>query len=278
MIEQVILFGSSSELTGILTKSDSQNSSATAVCLLNSGFIHRTGFNRFNTDLARKLSECGLTSLRFDLHGLGDSARFDGKRDYNEQASIDIGEAVTTVLDKSGAKKCILVGLCSGADFAHVVAVADPRVCGVVFLDGYAYPTLRFRFNDYKPALMKPWKVINYFFKRLSKFQKQRTISATLNSTATEDTSYVREFPPRAKIAKEVCTLVDRGVVLYYVYSGGIPIYYNYGDQFRDMFRSINFKGKVSYDFVKDADHTYTLVVLRRKLEEMVVNWIVKHF
>jgi hypothetical protein len=272
------VFGASNELTGIITKPDTKSHLNIAVCLLNSGFIHRVGFNRFNTDFARKIVNYGLTSLRFDLHGLGDSARYDGKRGYNEQVTIDIRDAVSVVLEKSGAKQCILVGLCSGADYAHVAAVLDSRICGVVFLDGYAYHTLRFLYNDYKPALVKPWKILKFIINLLTKLKKSRTMSVLLDTEKLGNTNYIREFPSKATVMKEIKYLVNRGVQLYYVYSGGIPIYYNYENQFRDMFRSVDFKEMVEYNYISEADHTYTLISVRKKLMDMVITWIVQRY
>jgi hypothetical protein len=44
------------------------------------------------------------------------------------------------------------------------------------------------------------------------------------------------------------------------------------------MFRPVSFKGKVTYDYIDEADHTYTLVTVRRRMEEMVIAWVVQHF
>src|SRR5262249_27402146 len=43
------------------------------VLFLNAGAVHRVGPNRMYVDLARSWAEHGLTSLRLDLSGLGDS-------------------------------------------------------------------------------------------------------------------------------------------------------------------------------------------------------------
>jgi hypothetical protein len=279
MSEQILQFGTGKELTGVFTRAgDSHENVSPALLLLNAGFIHRVGFNRFNTDLARQLMKHGFSSLRFDLHGLGDSYKFNGKGSYDTQSLIDIKEAIDTLLEKSNSEKCILVGLCSGADFAHTVAVNDTRVGGVVFLDGYAFPTIGFYLHDYGPVFFNPSKIAHFILKKIAgSIHRKKNMSPDVNATL-EAEIYTREFPPKKKITAEIQQLIDRGTELYYIYSGGVPVYYNYEGQFRAMFRNVQFKNKVSYNFLKEADHTYTLLTPRHKLMTLVTEWVRKKF
>ncbi len=278
MIERILLFGAGAELTGILTKPEEsvEKIIKPAVLLLNAGFLHRVGFNRFNTDMARLLSRSGYSSLRFDLHGLGDSANYDGKLPYDEQIFIDIKDAIGVLLEKTGASHCILIGLCSGADYSHTVAVNDPRVCGVVLLDGYAYPTLGFYLRDYVPGVLNPLKIIKLIRKKI--FYSRKTKLSNSDLSNDENEIYVRSFPPKKKIISEIQQLIDRDVYLYYIYSSGVPIYYNYAHQFWDMFRSLKFKDKVSHSYIAGSDHTYTLISLRMKLLSSIISWIESKF
>jgi len=280
MIERIIQFGDNAEITGVLTTPDIiGDKNKPAILLLNAGFIHRVGFNRFNTDIARYLSESGFTSLRFDLHGLGDSARFSGKGSFNSQALIDFHAATDTLLKKSGSTKCIIIGLCSGADYAHTVAINDQRICGVVLLDGYAYPTLGFYFRDYIPGLLKPLKVLRFLFRKVTPHHdKKKCTFSDIPQLPSGQDIYIREFPPKKKIEKEIQLLVDRGTELFYIYSGGVPIYYNYEGQFNAMFRKINFKNKLAYSYFPDADHTYTLTESRDELTTTINNWLKNRF
>lgn len=278
MIERILLFGTRAELTGVLTKPEesAEKKNKPAILLLNAGFLHRVGFNRFNTDIARLLSQSGFSSLRFDLHGLGDSANYDGKRPYDDQTLIDINEAIDILLKKTGASHCILIGLCSGADYSHTVAVNDSRVCGAVLLDGYAFPTFGFYLRDYGPGVLNPLKIINFIGKKF--FYSRKTKSSNADLSNNESEIYVRSFPPKKKIMNEIQQLIDRDVYLYYIYSSGVPIYYNYANQFRDMFRSLKFKDKISHSYMTNADHTYTRIDLRKKLLRSIINWIESKF
>ena len=281
MSERVVTFGEGRELTGILAQpDDGATAGAKPACLLlNAGFLHRTGFNRFNTDFARMIAEKGHASLRFDLHGLGDSAKYNGKKHYDEQALLDMQEAIDFLLESTAAATCIIVGLCSGADYAHPAALRDKRVAGIVFLDGYAYRTLGFYVRDYGPGIVNPARALRFIGKRFKSLvgTKAKT-EAHEFSLAEHAEVYVREFPKKKKTMREVQQLIDRGVELYYIYSGGVPIYYNYAGQFRHMFRLVRFKNRVCVRYVKEADHIYTLRSVRNKLMTLVSEWMEERF
>ncbi len=277
MKERVYNFGTNNELSGILTLAESeyQKKNVPSILFLNAGFLHKTGFNRFNTDLARQLSIYGYSSLRFDLHGLGDSASCPPSIDYEKQAIIDIQQAIDEVTAKSGTQKCIIIGLCSGADFAHAAAVIDSRISGLVLMDGYAYRTLGYYIRDYGPGIINPYRSIRFIVNRIRKrfFSSPSQMSAKRGSDV-----YIRKFPPKKQIIRQLQELIDREVKLFFIYSGGIPLYYNYEDQFFDMFRSVKFKGMVFHRYFKEADHTYTIISVRQKLKNVISEWICHTF
>lgn len=275
MKEQVLTFGKNGELTGVLSEPDTTNKTAPySILFLNAGFLHRVGFNRFNTDSSRTLAEKGMFCLRFDLHGLGDSAHYSGRQSYDDVALSDINEAVTELLKKSNTPQCVLVGLCSGADYAHSAAVRDRRIKGIVFIDGYAYPTLGFYLRDYGPAFFSLTKIYKYANRLLSGGLKRKGPEKQVSQNLKEAEVYEREFPPKTKIVGEIRELVKRGTHLYYIYSGGVPIYYNHKGQFRAMFRFVNFKSQVRSEYIREADHTYTVIETREKLLKLIIEWI----
>ncbi len=276
MIERVLNFGINNALSGILTSPDPEHFKrhTPSIIFLNAGFLHKTGFNRFNTELARQLSLSGYNSLRFDLHGLGDSATCPPSVKYETQVITDIQQAIDQVTSKSEAEKCIIIGLCSGADFAHAAALKDKRITGLILLDGFAYHTLGYYIRDYGPGIINPYRSIRFVLK---KFRKRFSSIHSENRYQSNEV-YIRSFPPKKKITKELQELIDRGVNLFFIYSGGIPLYYNYANQFFDMFRSVDFKGKVSHRYIKEADHTYTILSVREKLKNSIADWIGKTY
>jgi len=273
MKERVYNFGTNNELSGILTLAESeyQKKNVPSILFLNAGFLHKTGFNRFNTDLARQLSIYGYSSLRFDLHGLGDSASCPPSIDYEKQAIIDIQQAIDEVTAKSGTQKCIIIGLCSGADFAHAAAVIDSRISGLVLMDGYAYRTLGYYIRDYGPGIINPYRSVRF---AVNQIRKRFFSAPSQKNIKRSNEVYIRSFPPKNLIMKQLQELIDRGVKLFFIYSGGVPLYYNYEDQFFDMFRSVKFKGMVFHRYFKEADHTYTIMSVRQKLKSTISEWI----
>jgi hypothetical protein len=75
--EKVVRFGREAKLVGILSEPQGAAGSAREpmVLLVNSGILHRVGACRFHVRLARRLAEDGVSALRFDFSGIGDSER-----------------------------------------------------------------------------------------------------------------------------------------------------------------------------------------------------------
>jgi hypothetical protein len=84
-------------------------------------------------------------------------------------------------------------------------------------------------------------------------------------------------FPPREMVASLLGQVVSRGVCLIEVFSGGGAggsSAYNYERQFVDAFSDVDFKDLLTLAFVRDADHTFTLISNQRKLISVIVDWI----
>lgn len=278
IVEKAYTFGKDGFLVGILTEPDAnrQNEGIPAVLLWNAGLLHRVGPYRLYVDMARTLASMGFTVLRFDLSGKGDSEIGKDSRSYEQRVVSDIQEAMDFLSTKKGVDEFVLVGLCSGADDAHQAAVLDSRVSGVVFLDGYGYRTWGYYLHHYGPRLFK-LRVWKNFLKRKysSVFIEKREEG---HETDTKK-MFEREFPPKAKVTREIQGLIDRGVNLLYIYSGGMKYhYYNYHGQFEDMFRSIDFQGKVQLEYFNEADHTYPRLVDREKLMTTISDWMKGHY
>lgn len=274
MIEQIVKFGKDYELSGIICNPDNKASDS-SLLLFNAGMIHRVGFNRFNTDIARLLVKDGYASMRFDLHNIGDSANYNGNIPYDNKALEDISDAIDCLINNSKTRNCIIIGLCSAADYAHNIAVNDSRVQGIVFLDGYAYPTIGFYIRDFVPRLFNPTKIIKSRFNGLIRSFSKYSLTSNYVSKLQ---IYVRKFPSKQKVENELQLLIDRGVKLCFIYSGGVPVYYNHKNQFRNMFRAVRFKGNVEHHYIKEADHTYTLIRLRQNMMQIIREWVNKTF
>ena len=155
--ERVLQLGADRALNGLWCSPDGEIEAGSASrCLVlfwNAGLIHRVGPNRLFVQMARDLAARGVPSCRFDVSGLGDSAYREsvpGRRAPGEVAEVMDG------MEAFGYRDFILVGLCSGADEAHAIAVADERVRGVVHLDGYGERTAGYYLHFYGQRLLRP--------------------------------------------------------------------------------------------------------------------------
>ena len=58
-----------------------------------------------------------------------------------------------------------------------------------------------------------------------------------------------------------------------YVYTGGYPGY-NYEGQFKDVFGELASSHHVQLRYMKQADHTYSLLSDREGLKKVILDWM----
>jgi alpha-beta hydrolase superfamily lysophospholipase len=140
--ERPLLFGETRARFGILTpaarakaRSDSPQSRRPAIILANAGCVNRVGPHRIYVKMARRWAELGFDVLRVDLSGIGDTPAAPGEREnltYPESGMDDLGAAIQTF----GGTPVIVVGLCSGGDYAFQVGAktANPDLIAGAWL------------------------------------------------------------------------------------------------------------------------------------------------
>lgn len=134
MREEAVRLGRNQLLVGVLTSPD-QPTDMPTVLMLNAGMTHHVGPSRIYVRLARRFAELGMSSLRFDFSGIGDSGvRTDNLR-IEEALMDDVRQAMDDLYARFGQERFILVGHCGGGWVAFVTAGADERVVGAVLLN-----------------------------------------------------------------------------------------------------------------------------------------------
>ena len=132
--EEPVRFGPDDALFGILCRPTRAPASAPAVILLNRGLNPHIGWRRVSVEQARGLAAAGITSLRFDVAGLGESRDAAGRPPnliYSDLLLPDIRAAVDLMAGR-GHARIALAGVCSGAYMALAAAQADLRVTDVI--------------------------------------------------------------------------------------------------------------------------------------------------
>ena len=269
MKDRVCQFGPELNLVGILTEPGDKNvrPEYPAVLMLNAGLLHRVGPHRMSVELAHRLAECGVRSLRFDMGGYGDSeVSTDAKSEENRTFS-DIKCAMDFLEQEEDVHSFVLFGTCSGADNSHAVALSDTRVVGAILLDGHGYWTRRSYINYYLPRVFRPQGWINVARRRFSSSKPASEVRDSLIQQLRHP------FGPRLQVEREIQSLVDRGTQLLYFYTGGVEDYYNYAGQFFDMFKGLDPRGKIEVEYYPNADHTYTFAEDRERTFARVVEW-----
>jgi len=287
MTECSITFGEHGGLIGTLIDignevgPDVHARSSVGFIFFNAGIVHRVGVHRVNVVLARRLALLGIPSIRFDLAGVGDSARADGRHPYNEQAVIDIRAALDALGKATGITRFVLFGMCSGAVHSYAAALADDRVVGVAMFDGYKYPTLKARFRQ-TLFRVKKHKTFGAVMKRIvivvtrksrSVLNRLRERSALEGSPLVGNVGFFATRPPKLEFAHGLRTLLNRGTRIILIYAGSGFDEYNYDGQFRDAFKSFGITDQIEAAFLRDVDHTATRLAAQAELCSCVVQW-----
>ncbi|HEX2885218.1 alpha/beta fold hydrolase [Vineibacter terrae] len=137
--ETPTFFGDEARLFGICCepRPEVADRAAPAVIFINTGHHRHIGANRMAVTLSRRLAARGITSMRIDIAGLGDSPAWQGRPEnklYDKAACGDV-RAAMDCLEAQGHRECVLIGLCSGAYVSFYTAVQDTRVISQVMIN-----------------------------------------------------------------------------------------------------------------------------------------------
>lgn len=271
-IERVVRFGD--ELVGIVTLPERMTPGAPACLMLNTGVMNRIGPHRLNVKIARDIAAVGIPSLRMDLSGLGDSLASTAPLRAHEQAVLDLQAAMDHIQQTLGIDRFVVFGLCSGAVNGYRLALADPRVSGLMMFDGFGYHT-------FKSGLLRRWIRL----RRMSWSERLRKVRDRLLFRARRPAAQRRlegdglldvqfQTPTRDQFAQSMETLIRRGTAVYLFYSGSYAGGHNYKGQLRDAFGDAMFLKHVRYDFMVDVDHTLTPLETQRRVIAIFRDWI----
>ena len=274
MPEKIIQFGDENNMLGIVSLPEIIDENKPAILILNSGLIHRVGPYRMSVEIARNLAKQGFIVFRFDLPNVGDSSGYKTSKNYQQRTIHEIKSAIDVISQRYKSNKFVSLGLCTGAMNSHIIAVNDKRVISAVMLDAYAYPTFKFLYKRYSHKVIKllnPLFISSLLAKLFKKNHHDNQVSEM------DEVSYW-ELPDKKEIESELKQLAERNVDLLYIYTGGSLYYYNYKHQFRDTFKSIDFKSHLDVELFEKIDHTFTLQRDRDFLFEFLQNWIVRKY
>jgi pimeloyl-ACP methyl ester carboxylesterase len=283
VIEKVAQFGPERTLVGIETPSADKDAGLGRPIwiFLNAGIVYRVGPHRLTVNLARRLAQNGFSTLRFDLSGLGDSAAR-AAVSFQKAAVMDIREAMDYLEASTGTKRFVLCGLCSGADNSLNAASVDRRVVGLALLDPYAYTTPGHYLRRFLRQVrsVSSWKTLARVVLGHAHLSPELPsgvgLCAVGQGVQRPPRSYKRPTPGREEFAADLRSLLDRGCKILAVYSKLEE--YTYAEQFDEAFAPFGIAGRISTEFMAEANHTYTELAQQQKLVEVLLDWASKSF
>jgi dienelactone hydrolase len=279
MIERAVAFGRNSNIIGVLAEPDPKvaHASEPAVLMWNVGIQHRVGPYRFQVDVARDLARRGITSLRFDLSGMGDSeSQADTQLDCN-LAVADAREAMALLEKRRGIRTFIPLGFCSSVDSAHQLALEDERVVGACFVEGYAY-----RIREY--WLRYPVRLLDgNRWKRYVAYRMNGDIPIGFRTLVVDPQKaerramgsvFARQYPSREQFGRDIRKLSARGVQMLFVFVGG-DTDFNHRGQFNETIGDppLDRRSGVDIEYYAGADHTFFRVKDRARATQRVGDW-----
>lgn len=280
--EKAVQFGKGRGLSGVLHLVAHGSPDTPAIIFLNSGILHSVGASRLHVRLARLLAQDQVPSLRFDQSTIGDSGARQNDDPYLESAISETQEAISLVLQSTGASRCILFGLCSGSDVAFEVAKIDNRVCGLIQLDPYVYRTYSFYYHHYRARIFfkASWKNTG---RRLACALQNVRLPGSKDTESLEDTwfespEYVREFPAKAYVRSGYKELSAKGVQFLCIFSGGMAYVYNHCGQLQRSIGKKYFANKLQEFFFPASTHIFTDYQDQIELCEVVHAWLKRTF
>ncbi|MDT8391062.1 MAG: alpha/beta fold hydrolase [Lentisphaeria bacterium] len=141
--EQPVRIASQGEsLRGILHRPQTAPDSGVGVVFCHGWSGGRLGPHRMFVKTARQLADLGVTCLRLDFRGRGESDA-DGGTYGIDTMSEDARAGIDYLVSKVGVRTVVLLGICSGAKVAIAAAVADSRVAGLALWSAEGLGSIR---------------------------------------------------------------------------------------------------------------------------------------
>lgn len=271
MKEEALLAGRYRSLVGVYAPSKSLGHRNLAVVLLNAGLIHHVGPHRLHVKLGRALAARGISTLRVDLSGIGDSSARPDNLPVS-QLGFQEPREILDALSQRGYDSFALFGICSGAKHALQTAAGDRRVKGLVLVnqalttEDPAVASQASAQYYIRRSLWNPRAWLNLLTGRV----KYKALFATFAGevrrrlTAGSQKTLVDIF------RKELEPALVQGTRLLVVFSDQHAQFIKVlGDGVQDLQRS----GQLQIVVCPEADHLFTSMEEQELLVEQVCRW-----
>ncbi|SEA99154.1 alpha/beta fold hydrolase [Variovorax sp. YR216] len=272
--ETPVQFGPDGSLIGIVTTPSEGPMEPVACVLLNMGATHRVGPRRINVKLARRLASHGISTIRMDLAGLGDSRAASGSEHYRTQAVLDMQGAMNLMGTMLGVRRFVVIGLCSGAANGLALAAADSRVVGVLMFDGYSFLGRRAlwerTFRRAVAAATNPAMIEKTGRWLHRKFSAKAAAALSTDMFEPDSPEVIA-----ATFRRAMTQTVERNVAMLFLYSGTLTV----TDRNRDQlgpFVNEPFAKQIEYVFDPLLDHSLTSLASQETFMTIASDWVLR--
>jgi pimeloyl-ACP methyl ester carboxylesterase len=279
--ERALLLGAEAPVVGVVTVPEDLAPGRPAFLLLNSGLVHHIGPGRLYVRIARTLAAQGCLSVRLDHRGIGDSDQRDDDVPFAVGACREISDVMDELRERWGVERFVLLGICSGAEFAYAIAQEDERVAGTVLINGggqAAGPEFQQQANSRRltqrylgRSIFRPEAWIRALTGRIEYGTLARVLSNRFTSLFTRR--------PEIDEATEAfgrgfARLVERGVETLLINSSDDDSIVARDMILGDSRDELVASGRLQLEAIERTDHTFTLWERQQRLIEVLVGWL----
>ncbi|HEX3870439.1 MAG TPA: alpha/beta fold hydrolase [Pirellulales bacterium] len=284
------------------------NTNVPTILILNAGSTYRAGPGRLNVFLARQMAARGYRCVRMDVRGLGDSVLADSTREndcYAATALSDIQLAIEALERRYGTKRCVLMGLCSGAyaAFQSAVQLDTPTLIESVLINPLTYywndsmkvddvMAQQLLADHYSMSAAKQWSKWWRFLTGRTRLTLPgamrllvqcigRQASSLVPSRATTDRRMAGKAPSHPEcddLAGDLHGVVQRCRTLALFVSRTDPGYAMMKHQAKRQAKHLVKSGKLRVAFIDNADHTFSRQGARVALLQAIANYLRSRF
>jgi pimeloyl-ACP methyl ester carboxylesterase len=279
--ETPVFLDESCRLFGIVSEPDEvaghgTRASRQVLLLLNSGAVHHVGPNRLYVSLARACASWGVTVIRMDISGIGDSQPHPGETEnvvYTTYALADIAQAVSFAQARVHSAEVHCAGICSGAYHGFKAAVSGLPLGSLAIINpltffwkegmSLAQPEYRVAAEAirYRRAVMRPSSWLKLLRGRVELAAVRQVITGRLVGLARDavrEICRMLRIALRDDLAKELHLVAKHGTQMLFVFAAsdpGLPMLRAQGGV---AVTRLQRTGMLQIETIDGADHTFT--------------------
>ena len=246
-----------------------------AILLLHGWSGYRIGPGHLLTEAARELAASGYAALSFDFRGRGESEWNVNEASLNSMIR-DAARAIPLLLEKSGAEKVTLLGLCSGAEVALGASLSDARVDSLalwsapIFSGAFTTSRQLRRGRESARKYLRKLFLPETWAKLATGRLNFKMIARALSGGRSNEDAQVKDKAPGTE--DQMKEFEAFGGRLFFVYAGNDPE----TAPSRDFYRAFVERTSMPHQFheVAGANHNYYSLAWKREIIGATLCWL----